>query len=225
MEICEILSRKKSGLTRTEIAKESCISSSGMLSKILDDLVISGFVRIYTFYGHKKRDCIYQLCDYYSLFYLRFIKDNYGKDEAFWIRSYDNPALRTWYGLTFEQLCKDHVAQIKKALGISGVVSEESEWYIRSPQSESQSGAQIDMIIERRDRTINICELKFSVNEFEINKDYDMKLRNKIDAFRNATGTKNTLALTMITTYGVKNNKYSEIVNNSIILDDLFEKI
>ena len=225
MEVCEVLSRKKGGLTRSEIATESNISSSGMLSKILDDLVISGFVRIYNFYGHKKRECIYQLCDYYSLFYFKFIKDNYGKDETFWSRSYDNPAIRIWYGLTFEQLCKDHTAQIKKALGISGVVSEESEWHTRNTGDDTQSGAQIDMLINRRDRTINICELKFSVNEFEINKDYDMKLRNKIEAFRNATGTNKTLALTMITTYGVKNNKYSGIVNSSVVLDDLFEKI
>ena len=224
MEVCEILSRKKSGLTRAEIAKGANITSAGMLSKILDDLVISGFVRIYNFYGHKKRECIYQLCDYYSLFYFKFIKDNYGKNETFWSRSYDNPSIRIWYGLTFEQLCKDHTAQIKKALGISGVVSEESEWYVRSSDSE-QKGAQIDMLIDRRDQTINICELKFSVNEFEINKEYDMKLRNKIEAFRNATGTRKTLVLTMITTYGVKNNKYSGIVNSHVVLDDLFEKI
>ena len=223
IEVSEVLSRKKSGLTRTELAECTTITSSNTLTKILDDLVASGFVRVYSFYGHKKRDALYQLCDYYSLFYFKFIKDNYGKDESFWSRSYDNPSVRAWYGLTFEQLCKDHMAQIKKALGISGVISEESSWYVKG--NAEKNGAQIDLLIDRRDRAINICELKFSINEFEIDKTYDMNLRNKIEAFRQSTDCKKTLILTMITTYGVKTNKYSGLVNSSIVLDDLFEKV
>ncbi len=225
IEVVETLSRKVVGMTRTELAKETKITSSNMLTKILEDLVSSGFVRIYQFYGHKKKDAIYQLCDYYSLFYFRFIRDKYGKDETFWSGSYDNPAISVWRGLTFEQLCKDHIRQIKKALGIAGVVSEESGWYARGDEESGKRGAQIDLLINRRDRTINICELKFSAGEFEIDKDYDAKLRNKIEVFRRETNCKDTLILTMVTTAGIKQNKYSGIVNSSVVLDDLFEKV
>ena len=223
IEIVEALSNKVGGLTRKELSEQVSIKSSNTISKILSDLAASGFIRVYAYYGHKKRDEVYQLSDYYSLFYFRFVKHNYGVDEEFWSKAYDNPQRRVWCGLTFEQLCKDHIRQIKKALGISGVVTTESGWYIRGDSSDTGRGAQIDMLIDRRDMAINICELKFSTNEFEIDKDYDMNLRNKIEAFRSATKCRKTLILTMITTFGVKTNRYSGIVNSQVVLDDLFE--
>lgn len=223
IEVVEALSKKAGGLTRTEVSEQVSIKSSNTISKILNDLSASGFIRVYSYYGHKKRDEVYQLCDYYSMFYFRFVKQNYGVDEEFWSKAYDSPQRRVWCGLTFEQLCKDHIGQIKKALGISGVVTTESSWCIRGSSSETGRGAQIDMLIDRRDMAINICELKFSANEFEIDKDYDMNLRNKIEAFRQATKCRKTLILTMITTFGVKANKYSGIANSQVILDDLFE--
>ena len=223
IEVAEALSRRNEGLTRTELSQQLTLTSNGSLSRILEDLVASGFVRIYNYFGRRKRGAVYQLCDYYSLFYFHFIKENYGKDEEFWSKSFDNPKRRSWCGLTFEQLCKDHIRQIKKALGISGVITEESGWYIRSKEGEINRGAQIDLLIDRRDMSINICEMKFSMNEFEIDKDYDLILRNKVEAFRKATGTRKSLSLTMITTFGVKKNKYSGIVNSNVVLDDLFE--
>ena len=225
IKVAETLSQKTGGLTRKELSEKSGIKSSNIISRILEDLINSGFVRVYSFYGHKKRDSIYQLCDYYSLFYFKFLKDQYGVDENFWSKSFDNPQRRAWCGLTFEQLCKDHMKQIKKTLGIPGVITEESTWYIRARDmsEEISRGAQIDILIDRRDMVINICEVKFSMNEYEINKDYDLILRNKIETFRRATDCKKTLALTMITTFGVKKNRYGGIVNDTIVLDDLFE--
>ena len=227
IRVAEILSTKRYGLTRSELSDLSGISSDQTLSKVLEDLTASGFVRVYNLYGHKKKNAVYQLCDYYSLFYFRFIKENYGVDESFWSHSFDNPARRVWCGITFEQLCKDHVKQIKQALGISGVISEESGWHLIPDKGsdKQQRGAQIDMLIDRRDMCINICECKFSINEFEIDKDYDMILRNKAESFRIYTGSKKTLNLTLITTFGLKSNKYSGIVNNTITLDDLFEHV
>ena len=159
--------------------------------------------------------------DYYSLFYFRFIKDNYGRDEHFWSDMLDNPTRRAWAGLTFEQVCMDHIPQIKKSLGISGVISENSVWSSRG--DGSHDGAQIDLLIKRRDRVTNICEIKFSTGEFTIDKKYDLALRNKITAFQSETGTKDTLQLTFITTYGVKKNKYSGIVQNEVTMDELFD--
>ncbi|MBP0961057.1 MAG: ATP-binding protein, partial [Oscillospiraceae bacterium] len=127
-------------------------------------------------------------------------------------------------GLTFEQLCRDHVAQIKKKLGIAGVLSEEYIWFSKGNDELGIPGAQIDLLIERRDRIINICEIKFASDEYVIDKDYDMKLRNKIETFRKLTSNKSGLQLTMITTYGVKANKYSNIAGSQVTLEDLFEE-
>ena len=223
IKVVEILGKKRSGMTRPELSRETGISSNGKLTKMLKSLTDSGFVREYAFFGHKKKETVYQLADYYTAFFFRFIKDNFGKDEHFWSHTTDNPARRAWAGLTFEQLCKDHIAQIKRKLGIAGVLSEESTWYYRESDSDGrQGGTQIDMLIDRRDRVINLCEIKFSINEFAIDKKYDQTLRNKIDTFRMRTDCKKTIQLTMITTFGVKRNTYSGLVGSEVVLDDLF---
>ena len=220
IRIVEQLSKKRMGLTRGEIAQQTKLPANGALSKMLSDLVDSGFVRKYAFYGKKSKEMLYQLSDYYSLFYYRFIKGGFGKDEHFWSNTLDNPARRAWAGLTFEQVCKDHIPQIKRKLGISGVLSEESSWF-----GTAESGAQIDLIIDRRDQVVTLCEVKFSLNRFEIDKEYDQKLRNKIAVFREATNGRKTIQLSMITTFGIQKNKYSGIVNNEVLLDDLFQEV
>ena len=224
IKVVEALSEKRRGLTRNEIAEKIIIPANGTLTKILNHLVYAGFVRISGFYHQKKKDALYQLADYYTAFYFRYIRDHYGKDEHYWSNSIDNPARRAWAGLTFEQLCKDHIPQIKQKLGISGVLTEESIWYTHGDEDEGIPGTQIDLIIERRDRVINLCEMKFSVNEFVIDKEYDMVLRNKFETFRRMNDCKKSLQMTMITTYGVKNNKYSGLIGSQVMLDDLFNK-
>ena len=222
-KVAEALSTRNSGMTREEIAGRTGLPENGALTKILDNLASSGFVRISHFYNRKKKDALYQLSDYYSAFYFRYIKDHDGRDESFWSNAIDNPARRSWAGFMFEQLCKDHIGQIKRKLGISGVLTQESVWYTRGDQELNVSGAQIDLVIERRDRVINLCEMKFSINEYVIDKNYDMTLRNKLESFRSMTHTRETLQITMITTYGVKSNRYSSLVQSQVLLDDLFE--
>ena len=221
--VVEALSEKRGGLTRNEICKKINSSDGGDLSKVLNNLVLSGFVSVSNIYGRKKKECLYQLSDYYTLFYFKFIKDYYGKDEHYWSNSIDNASRRVWEGLTFERLCKDHVKQIKNALGISGVLSEESSWFVRSDEEKGISGAQIDLVIDRRDHVVSICEMKYSIAEYEIDKTYDINLRNKIASFSKATNCKKTIQLVMITTYGVKRNKYSGVVGTQVVLDDLFK--
>lgn len=206
-------------LCNTFVCVPKKLPDNGEITEMLNNLEYSGFVRINNIFGKKRK--IYQLSDYYSLFYFRYIRNNYGKDEHFWSNMLDNPGRRVWAGLTFEQVCKDHVSQMKKKLGINGVLSELSVWSKRG--DEEDRGAEIDLIISRRDRVINICEIRFSMDEYTIDKEYDRVLRNKISAFQRDTKTRSGLQLTMVTTYGVKNNKYSGIVTNQITLDDLFE--
>ena len=224
IKIVEALSKKSSGLTRGELSAKAGMPANGALSKMLKDLVSSGFVRVAGFYGHKKKDARYQLSDYFTAFYFRYMKDGYGKDTHYWSNTIDNPARRAWAGLAFEQLCRDHVAQIKHKLGISGVLSEESTWYAQADVELGTPGAQVDLLIDRRDGVINLCEMKFSLNEFVVDKAYEVSLRNKVEAFRRATDCRKSLQVTMVTTYGVKQNKYSSVVQSQIVLDDLFHE-
>ena len=220
VKIVEVLSAKKMGLTRSEISDATGLPKNGVLTKMLNNLEISGFIRISSFYGKKKKDTLYQLADYYSLFYFRFIKDGTIMDERYWSNSINLPSHYPWSGFSFELLCMDHIRQIKKKLEIGGVLSEQSIWYQRG--DNNNKGAQIDLLIDRADRVINVCEMKFSNETFTIDKDYDADLRYKISAFRNTTGTKSNLMLTLITSYGVKKNIYSGIVQREILMDDLF---
>lgn len=219
--VIEALSKKRMGLTRNEIIQATKLHDNGNLTTVLKNLVNNEFIRPYKYYGKEKQDTIYQLADFYSMFYFAYIKDNYGTDSHFWTNSIDNPSRRSWAGYTFEQLCLYHLEQIKRSIGISGVQSTVSAWFHKNAETNGR-GAQIDLLIDRRDRIINVCEMKFSINEFAIDKDYDEKLRNKIETFRAETGTRKALQLTMVTTYGVKRNMYSNKVQSEVTLDDLF---
>ena len=222
IKVVQALSGKTGGMTRGELAAKAGITDNGNLTRLLNNLIASDFVRVSCFYGKKIKDAKYQLSDYYTAFYFRFLQDQYGKDEQFWTHANDYPARRAWAGLTFEQLCKDHIQQIRQKLGISGVLTEESVWFTRGDPALNIPGAQIDLVIRRRDKVTHLCEMEFSINEFTIDKDYDASLRNKLDTFRRISGTRDTLILTMISTYGVRTNMYSGIVQSQVTMDDLF---
>lgn len=217
IKVVEALSQKNKGLSKKEISEATRLPENGTLTKILENLSNSGFIRPYNYYGNKKKLTTYQLADYYTLFYFRFLKDQNSKDENFWQNTLDNPSKRTWCGYSFEQVCKDHIDKIKDKLGISGVLTERSSW-----SSKGETGAQIDLVIERRDRIIDLCEMKFSLSEFTIDKNYDLALRNKMETFRTETKTKKALHLVFITTYGLKHSMYSGIAQAEVKGDDLF---
>ncbi len=219
-EIVTVLSTKIKGMTRKEIAKLTAIKTGGSLTRFLEELEESGFITRYTPFNRKTRDALYRLSDFYSLFYLKFIKNNTNFDEGIWVNAIDNTSQRAWAGYAFEQICLAHISQIKKALGISGVISQSSSW----KSSESEQGAQIDLVIDRRDQVVNLCEVKYSINPFLISKSYAENLRNKIGTFRRETQTKKAIFLTMITTYGLEKNAHSaSLVQNEITMDVLFE--
>jgi uncharacterized protein len=218
--IVEALGMKAKGLSREEIIKYAKWTSSGTSTKILDELEVSGFIRKYTPLNKKVKQSIYQLTDLYSLFYLRFIKDNKLATENFWINAIDSPQYRIWSGYSFEMVCLLHTHQLKKKLGIHGMQSSESSWRSK----DAKDGAQIDLVIDRKDETINICEMKFSINPFSIDKKYAENLRNKIGTFRTETKTRKAIMLTVITTYGLNENEYSlGLVQHDLTMDCLFE--
>ncbi|MBZ4189279.1 AAA family ATPase [Niabella beijingensis] len=213
IQIIEALSKKAKGLTRDAIITLTKLPNAGSTTRILKELEESGFIRKYNSFGKKERNSLYQLADFYSLFYLRFIVTR--QDENNWINGLDDPKHRAWSGYAFEQVCLAHIKEIKQALGISGVQTSVSSWM--------GEGAQIDLVIDRKDQVINLCEMKFSLNDFTITKKYAGELRNKITAFREATGSRKALFLTLITTYGLTRNEYSgSLVQNDLNMELLF---
>lgn len=213
-QIIEQLAGKAVGMTRKEIVTAAKIDDNGTLTKALHNLTDCDFIRQYTAFGKTDRGIIYQLTDLFSLFHLRYVKGYRGQDEHHWQNMIDSPSRRAWSGYSFEQLCLHHIRQIKQRLGISGVQSDVCAW--------KGEGGQIDLVINRRDQTINLCEMKFSQGEFEITRQYDEHLRQRTEAFRVATKTRKALHLTFVTTYGVKQNMYSGNVQSEVRLDDLF---
>lgn len=213
-QIIETLASKAMGMTRMEIIAAVKIADGGALTTALKNLCDCDFIRQYTAFGKSERGTVYQLTDLFSLFHLRYVKGYRGQDEHHWQNMIDSPSRRAWSGYSFEQLCLHHVRQIKQKLGISGVQSDICAW--------KGEGGQIDLLIDRRDQTINLCEMKFSQSEFEITKQYDEHLRKRAESFRSSTRTRKALHLTFVTTYGIKKNMYSGNVQSEVKLDDLF---
>jgi len=223
IETVTILGKKKAGMTRSEIVKAHGSDTGSTLTKILNDLELCGFITAYNSIGKAKKDTVFQLTDNYTLFYFKFICENTRHDRNFWSHSLTKSLYAAWSGLAFERVCFQHVGQITKALGISGIGSNQFSWVYR-PQNEKETGVQIDMLLDRDDGVINLCEMKFSSSEYEINKSYDAELRRKARIFSDKAGTKKAVTTVMITTYGLVDNAYANNIQNQVTMEDLFEK-
>lgn len=209
------------GATRHNLVKQLQLISGGDLTVKLNELEESGFIKSYVPFGINKTKKIYVISDYYTLFYFKFIENSGRFESGNWTNRLNDASVNAWMGLAYEQICRDHIKNIKKALGINGIYSETSTWFKKG--DEESSGTQIDLIIDRKDRVINLCEIKFSINSYEITKAYDLNLRNKIGAFKEHTKTKKAVFMTMITTFGLVKNQYARsIVQNELTMDDLF---
>jgi AAA+ ATPase superfamily predicted ATPase len=221
LAVIKALAKNNSGLTRNEIINAAEVSSGGRITELLDELLESGFITTWLPYDKKSKEAIYKLADEYSHFYIRFVEHSRSRGNGTWLKFSNGQSWKSWSGVAFERVCLKHIAQLKKVLGISVVYTEESAWrYV----PKSGKGAQIDLLIDRRDFVIHICEMKYSESLFAIDKKYVRELENKMDIFRRHTKTKKSLFITMVTTFGIKNNEYaSRLVQNSITMDALFE--
>ncbi|MBL7813504.1 MAG: ATP-binding protein [Saprospiraceae bacterium] len=218
--IIEALAKVSKGMEREALLKAAKLPNGGNSSLILRELEESSFIRKYNTFGKSKNNSLYQLTDFYSLFYLKFIKNNNAIDEDFWLNGLDKPEIRSWSGYAFEQICLSHIKQIKRALGISGIQTQSSAWL---GQYEGEK-AQIDLLIDRRDQVINACEMKFSIKPFVIDKAYADILRQKIGVFKDSTQTSKAVWVTFISTYGLVQNAYAQsFVHNSLTMDALFD--
>ncbi|MBA4302178.1 MAG: ATPase [Cyclobacterium sp.] len=217
--VVEVLSTKTYGMSRNEIIQASGLQSGGTLTKVLEDLEESGFITSYPSLDRKQKNTIYRLSDYFTAFYFRFLQKPQSSD---WLQLIDQPAHRTWQGFTFEQVCLDHIPQIKKSLGISGIQAEHAAWR----GSIEGKGAQIDLLIDRRDHVITICECKFQLDSFSISKEYADQIKSKISVFKEVSKTKKAVHFAFVSTYGLHRNAYSDmLVQSEVTMDALFEEV
>jgi AAA+ ATPase superfamily predicted ATPase len=222
VKVIQSLAARHQGLTRKEIVQSSGLPEGGSASTVIEELLHSGFISAYQPFGKKKKDRLYRLTDEFSLFYLRFMENRRQEGPGTWQQWSKTQAYAVWTGYAFENICLKHVSQIKKALGISGVYSTASSFLKKGAAEEK--GIQFDLLIDRNDHVINICEIKFYAAEFTIDKAMARDFRNKIAAFRETTRTRKQTFLTMITTFGVKQNEHSlGLVDAELRMDDLFE--
>ncbi len=215
IKIIKTLASSNKGLTRNELIVKSKLPSGGDFSLKLEELVESGFVTDYPFYQNKRQLTLYRLSDEYSRFYLKFIAFNKNGGEGTWQKLSTSQSFQSWSGFVFETLCLKHILQIKKALRIDIIYTHETCWF--------NENAQIDLLIDRADNVMNVCEMKFYNSPFIIDKKYYFNLKNKISELQKASKTRKNIFITMLTTYGIKENQYSnELVQMSLGMDVLF---
>ena len=220
--IIRTLASSRQGMTRQQIVKISKVPNGGGLTKVLEELRQSGFISTYLSFGKIKKEKLFRLTDEYSLFYLQFMEKNTFKGDDTWNLLSQTQAYKTWSGYAFENICLKHIPKIKKALGISGIFSQSSSFYKKGTKKEK--GTQIDLIIDRNDHVINLCEIKYSQEPFTITKAYAEKLRTKKGIFRATTKNRKHLMTIMITTYGLVSNQHSlDLIPQSVKMDDLFD--
>lgn len=218
-KVVEALSTKNKGLTRNEIIQATGIKGGGGLTTVLEELTQCGFIMPIYPINKAKEDCLYRLIDEYSLFYFKFLKD--GKTRSSWTQGMESPIFKNWSGYAFENVCFKHTEQIKKAVGISGIITNEYSYVSKS--KAGQQGIQIDLVIDRADNCVNLLEVKFHNTTYEVSETYARQLLDKATIFKEQTRTKKNVFITMLTIFGAKKNEhYLMAITNQLLIDDLF---
>ena len=235
IKVVTALAAKGKGLTRQEIIGLTKLPDNGKFSLMLEELESCGFIRSYEPFsgdkpstrGDKERrspDTLYQLVDPFTLFHFQVMRKSGTKDAHFWSNSQNSHMFSTWSGLAFEKLCLNHEKQIRAALGISGVSAEVFSWFSKAKEGDSKARAvQIDMLIDRADKTINVCEMKFWSTPYAMTTKDEADIERRVSALRRETGTDKQVVVTMITAKGLVRNEHSECVQRELTLEELFE--
>ncbi len=220
-QVIRLLAGSREGMKRDDIARCLNMTSGGTLSKLLEALVVSDFITRYQYFGKSKREIYYKLTDFYSLFYIRFVDKRHKLNPEFWQNNQLTASANVWRGLAFEDVCMVHTEQIRRALGIQGIQVDFSPWHY-VPDDKNGKGAQIDLLISRADRVLNLCEMKFCVSDYRIDKNADANLRGKIQVLMDNVRGRRAIHPVIVTTYGLASNEYSSKIQNVVTLDNLF---
>lgn len=218
--IVELLYTRNMGFTRKSIAELLGVSDGGHLTKDLNSLIASDFVVKYVPFGYSRKEAHYKLTDPFCLFYLHFVRNQSATNRRFWQQNTAQPQVVAWRGYAFENVCFNHIDQIKDALGIRDVISSESAW---TKKAGDEEGMQIDMLILRKDNVVNMCEIKFYSDDFVVDKEYYRTIQRRVEGLLSAIPRKMSVYSTLITSYGLKKNEYSGVFVKTITFDDLFK--
>lgn len=218
--IVRFLGSRRSGYTRKEIIKNTGLDDCGASTKLLKALETSDFITSYVPFGEGRRDMHYKLTDPFCLFYMKFVDDNTAMDPDFWMHNVTSQKISSWRGFAFEEVCFLHIQQIKKSLGGLGVASIQSAMIVKG--NSKTAGMQIDMVINRKDNVVNLCEMKFVETEFEVKNNYDKKLRERIQWVVDKVSRTHIVQMTLVTTFGLKYGIHSGIFQQVVTMDDLF---
>ena len=218
--IVDFVGKRHAGYMRKDISAATGIEESGNLSDKLKALVASNFLLAYVPFGENARNTHFKLVDPFGRFCQTFIKGHRNVVEDFWTQNIDSQSVISWRGIAFEEVCINHIAQVKAGLGISGVSTEQSAWIQRG--DNQVEGTQIDLIIKRKDNIYNLCEIKFYSEDFTVDKSYHSKLVHRKNMLLEQVPRKIAIHSTLITTYGLKHNEYSGDFIHVVTMDDLF---
>ena len=221
LAIIKALSGCKSGLTREIILSKTGLDDNATFSKALNELEQSDFVRKFNFIGNKSKNAVFQLIDNFTLFYYSFMVQNGDSNPHFWSANFGKPLYNTWAGLAFEKVCMQHLEQIKKALGFNAVISSAHSWFYR-PQDGSK-GVQIDLLIDRDDNVINLCEIKYYKTKFKVTEEEYLRLEHCRQTFIEHSKTQKSVLLTMITVNGIFEGSFADEIQNQITVNQLFD--
>lgn len=221
LSVVEGLVKHGGGMSRDEIARHAKLANSGTLTKRLEELESCGFIQKFPAYGKKSNGALYRLVDNFTLFYRKFVQPKTG-DEHLWTSLTNSPRRNSWCGLAFERVCMEHLPQIKGALGIAGVQTNVSSWRCAADAERGINGSQIDLLIDRRDQIINVCEMKYSTDYYAPTKAVAESIRHKVHDFQMLTATRSALHVTLVTTYGLRRNIHAGIFQSVVTADDLF---
>ena len=224
IKIVKLLAGKREGYNRSEIENATGFSGGG-LTKMLANLERCDFVVSYSQFNNKSKLTLYRMCDFYTMFYFKFVEGNNSKDDHFWQHHFMDRSVESWEGFSFEQLCLRHLDHIKHSLGISGIATESSVWRHIARKGEEKRGAQIDLVIKRADRIIHLVEMKFSNGRFVISKDYAAHLRERRMTFMEDEGISQSPVFTFITPYGISKGANSSLIHSEITATQLFERV
>jgi len=222
------IAKKRNGISRNDLLTATGLSSGGTFKKRIMELKESGFIEEFVPFGKKKKEVMIKIVDEYTLFFLNWIEPVFNKGTIkyhpnYWFNMSSTPSYKIWSGYAFEAICMKHINYILQRLEINHMAGEIATWRYKTSSKSDSIGAQIDLVIDRNDNSINICEIKFSNTNFIIDKDYARKLMNKISVFEKQIQTNKQIFLTMITTLGIKKNLWSEdLVDSEVVLDDFF---
>jgi len=229
--IIRAIAKKRNGVSRKELLSTLGINSGGSFKKRLEELEASGFIEVFISFGRRKKDYFVKITDEYTLFYLYWIdtiknKRTIGENKNYWLTKCKEPVWEIWAGYAFESICHKHKNEILHALSLESVGGEIGTWRFLPKKGSNEKGAQIDLLIDRSDNAVTLCEIKYSDTLFLIDKKYAKELKDKIEVFEERFGPKKEVFLSMITTMGIKRNIWTEdLIASDVILPDLFRTL